>query len=83
MSQIIKFAINLEWDAKPHIEFFTAPDNWDDMTDDQRNKFCEEEAALWAEEKVERSWHVYADEAEAEADDHGWGAYYSDPEDRF
>lgn len=83
MTAIIKFTINLDWDARPHVAFFKAPDNWDDMTDDRRTKFLEEESELWADEKIERSYQVYADEDEAQADDHGWGAYYDDPEERW
>lgn len=80
---IIKFALNVEWDAKPHVEFFYAPDDWADMTEEERQKFLEREAETFQEEKVERSYQVYATADEAEADDHGWGAYYDEPEDRW
>lgn len=80
---IIKFVINVDWDAHPHVEFFHAPDDFEDMDTDAREKFLEQESQDWAAEKIERSYAVYADEAAAQADDHGWGAYYDDPEDRW
>lgn len=80
---IIKFTINLSWDAQPHVAFFYAPDGWDTMTPAERVAFCEEEAETYEQEVVERSYTMYDTEAQAEKDDHGWGAYYTDPEDRW
>lgn len=75
---IIHFRLHAEYDARGHDAYFQAPDDFADMTPEERQSFLDEELKTWHQEVVEPAWSVYEGHAEAHQETKDqWSGQYS------
>lgn len=65
--KILKFSIHPSWNAQEHAVFVWAPDDWDDMTVDERDEFERAEIGQWVAEEIETNVQAFADLAAVNA----------------
>lgn len=76
---IIRFSIDMDWDARGHHVWYRAPDDWPTMAEDERKKFLEGELETWRSNEIETTYTVYqGHEAARAAANDLWGAEYSE-----
>lgn len=78
MATIIELYVECSWDARTRRTFVYAPDNWDTMSAEEREKFIQELAELWASQDIEIGGIAYDDPSEI--DNSRWGDTYSEDE---
>lgn len=74
---VLKFYIQPSWDFRQHQIAVWAPDWWNDMTQEEKNKFLDEEAERWLlnGETIEYGAMELDREAEGKSSSHNWNAF--------
>lgn len=76
MPKIIELYVACSWDARTHRTFMYAPDHWDQMTKEERDKFLDDQSREWAENEIEVGGIAY--DSVAEIDNSRWGDSYNE-----
>lgn len=50
---VLRFYISPSWDAHQYVNYVYAPEDWADMSEEEQNKFLDEEARNWMEQQIE------------------------------
>jgi len=83
-NEILEFYLAPDYDARIHRVYVNVPDDWDDMTKDQREKFADEQAIQYRDEHVEAGGIIHTSlETAQSANRDSWGDQPDEAEDWF